>query len=166
MHSPAPEKRIYTEQPHPNEWLAVAAAPAAVLAAAGSFGLAGPSLNGVLAVFIMAAGAMLLAVRAAGRRTVVIDRRNGSVVLEDSGALWTRHRSRSLAAYHAVAVWESRSAVDAGYYASRFTVVLLGNDGPLPLLATDDEHEAAAVRRDIEAFLEPAGSRVREGDHA
>jgi hypothetical protein len=96
---------------------------------------------------------MVIAYRAAGRRTVVIDRGNGSVVLQDGAAFRERRRTRRLAAYRAVAVWERRSPVDAGYFVSRYSVVLIGSDGPLPLLATGDEREALRVRNEIAAFL-------------
>jgi hypothetical protein len=104
-------------------------------------------------VIAMTAGGMALASRALARTAVSVERRSGVVSITTAGYLWRRRMVRSLGEFDRVAVWERRTVLDAGQYAAQYSVMLLGGNGPLPLLTTDDEREASAVRDEVTLFL-------------
>jgi len=102
---------------------------------------------------ITAVCVMIGTLRAFARNIAVIDRRSGTVRIATVGTPWRRRKIRALGEFDRVAVWERRTPVDAGYYASLYSIVLLGGKGPLPLFTTDDEREAASVRDEVALFL-------------
>jgi hypothetical protein len=143
----------YEERLNEAGWFVVITALIMLLPAAMAVIVSGPSSDNVPAVIIMAAGVTMYALRALARNVVVIDRRNGIVRIATVGVSWRWREVRALEEFGRVAVWERRTPIDAGYYASRYSIVLLGGNGPLPLLTTDDENEAAAVRDEVALFL-------------
>jgi len=148
-------KELWTYEVRPSQgmWLATTASLAVLIAAAMTIILTGLSRGAVPVGIIMTAGVMAIASRALARIAVAIDCKNGVVCITTVGFLWRRRRVRALGEFDKVAVWERRTPIDAGYYASLYSIVLLGGNGPLLLLTTDDEKEASAVRDEVAAFL-------------
>lgn len=141
------------ERPEKGAWLSSAVFVTLLFAMTAIIGLRGVTLGVLPIAIILSAGMLALALRWLVRTTVVIDRRKGIIRIATVGALWCRREVRTLEEFDRVAVWERRTPIDAGYYASRYSIVLLGGKGPLPLLTTDDEKEASAVRDEVAAFL-------------
>lgn len=143
----------YEERPNQAGWFVALPSIALLLAAATAVVMTGTSRGTVPAVFIMAVVVTMYARRVFARNAVMIDRRSGIVRISTVASTWRRHDIRALGEFDRVAVWERRTPVDAGYFASRYSIVLLGGTGPLPLITTDDEREASAVRDEVALFL-------------
>lgn len=141
------------ERPNQAGWLIVIPVLILLLGASVTAVMTGRSRGMALAILIAAAGITIYAFRALAWNAVVIDRRIGIVRITTVGAPWRRRKVRALVEFDRVAVWERRTPIDAGYYASLYSIVLLGGKGPLPLFTTDDEREASAVRDEVALFL-------------
>lgn len=146
------EQWIYEERQNEFGWFVVLPALAMVLTAF-MMTVMTVRLRGVIPAVIVMAGVMIYALRALARNAVMIDRRCRIVRIATVGAPWRRRKVRAIDEFDRVAVWERRTPIDAGYYASLYSIVLLGGNGPLPLLTTDDEREALAVRDEVALFL-------------
>ena len=140
-------------RPDQDRWLVAAASLSVLIAATMIIVLTGSSRGTVPAVMIMTAGVMALASRALARAVIVLDRRSGVVTITTAGYLWRRRRVRTLGEFDRIAVWERRKLLGEGSYATQYSVMLLGENGPLPLLTTADEREASAVGGEMAIFL-------------
>lgn len=147
------EQWIYEVRPSEGPWLVAAASLAALIAATMTIVLTRRSHGTVPAGIIMTAGVMAIASRALARTAVSIDRRSGVVSITTAGYLWNKRIVRFVGEFDKVSVWERRKLLSAGDYTSQYSVMLLGGNGPLPLLTTDDENEASTVRDEVAAFL-------------
>jgi hypothetical protein len=134
-------------------WLVAAASLSVLIAAAMTIVLTGLSRATAPTVTVMTAGVMALAARAIVRTVVTIDRTRGFVSIKTGGYLWNRQRVCALGEFERVAIWERRKLLNAGYYTTQYSVVLLGGKGALPLLTTDDERAASVVRDEVTLFL-------------
>lgn len=143
----------YEERHNESRWFAAAAFLVVLIAAAIAVAVTGSFRGMVAAIIFSAAGVALYAVRSEERKAVVLDRQNDIVRKMTVGALRKRQEVRALGDFDRLAVWERRTPVDAGYHASLYLIVLLGSNGPLQLLTTDDEQEAAVLRDEIAVFL-------------
>ena len=143
----------YEERPNQAGWLIVIPVLILLLVASVTAVMTDRSRGMALAIVIAAAGITIYAFRALARNAVVIDRRCDIVRIAAVGAPWRHREVRTLSDFDRVAVWERRTPIDTGYFASKYSIVLLGGKGPLPLLTTDDEREASAVRNEVALFL-------------
>jgi hypothetical protein len=152
-HSSTHDLWIFEEQPERKGWFPAAVLLALLTAGAVTIGLTGMWRGVLPVVVILSAGVLVIALRWLVRKTVVIDRQKGIASVASGWHLWRRRQVRALDEFDRVAVWERRTPIDAGYFASLYSIVLVGGKGPLPLLTTDDEKDASAVRDEVAAFL-------------
>jgi hypothetical protein len=147
------DRWFFEERRGKRSWFSTAAFAALLLSAAWLIAARGVPYGTLAGPLVLSVGVLLLTLRSLARKTVVIDRRTGTIVLSAGGYAPGRKQIRSLQDFEGIAVWERRNPMDAGSYATRYSIVLLGGKGPFELVAMDDEKEAAEVRDGLAAFL-------------
>jgi hypothetical protein len=150
---PKNDRWTYEARFRENDQFTAAAFLALLPASAVIIALTGMSHSPILLIIVLSAGIIMRAFPAQMRTVVEIDRRSGIVSITTAGYLPNRRQVRQLHDVDRVAVWERRTRLNAEYFASQYSIVLLGVKGPLALLTTDDKREASTVRDEVATFL-------------